>query len=197
MNKSNLFILLALLAMACQNKKTETAVETPPAPVTEPVAATPSAPEVDIWASELGAKLKSDFKDNPANQAEIDQNTILTHAVKNNMDVKRTPTGLYYVLEKEGNGKFPKRENNVAIHYRGYFLDGREFDSSYKRNSPSELKVGEYVPGFAEGIMLLKPGSKVKLLIPSGLGYGPMGHPAGIPGNTVLGFDVELLKIIK
>ncbi|MDZ4708020.1 MAG: FKBP-type peptidyl-prolyl cis-trans isomerase [Saprospiraceae bacterium] len=198
MNKSNLCILLTLLVLACQNKKTETTMETTPAPApVDTVAAAPTAPTVDIWASELGAKLKAEYIANPANQAETDQNTILEHAVKNNMDVKRTPSGLYFTMEKEGSGKSPKKENNVAIHYRGYFLDGREFDSSYKRNSPSELKVGQYVPGFAEGILLLKPGSKVKLLIPSGLGYGPMGHPAGIPGNTVLGFDVELLKIIK
>lgn len=197
MNKSILFLLLTVLAMSCQNKKAEPTVETTPTPAAEPVAAAPAAPAVDIWASELGAKLKADYKANPANQAEIDQNIILEYAVKNNLDVKHTPSGLYYVMDKEGSGKSPKKENVVSLHYRGFFLDGAEFDSSHKRNAPTQLQVGQFVPGFAEGITMLKPGGKITLLIPSGLGYGPQGYPGAIPGNAVLKFELELLKIVS
>lgn len=204
MYKSNLFILLAVLVMSCQNKKADTTMETPPTPAeapappsAEPAPAAAAAPAVDIWASELGAKLKADYKANPANQAEIDRNIILEYAVKNNMDVKHTPSGLYYVVEKEGNGKAPIPSNTVSIHYRGFFLDGREFDSSHKRNAPTELMVGQFVPGFAEGLTMMKPGGKLNLLIPSGLGYGPQGYPGAIPGNAVLRFELELLKIVK
>jgi len=196
MYKSNLFMLLTVLVMACQNKKTTT-METPPTPQAETVAATADTATVDIWASELGAKLKADFKANPANQAEIDQNIILEYAIKNNLDVKHTPSGLYYIFEQEGTGKSPKKENIVSIHYRGYFLDGREFDSSFKRNAPTELMVGRFVPGFAEGLTMMKPGGKLKLLIPSGLGYGAQGYPGAIPGNIVLRFELELLKIVN
>ncbi len=201
MNKSILFLLLTTLAMACQSKKTDLPADAPVAE-TAPAAATETAPaettvSSEIWNSELGTRLKADYKDNPANQAETDQNIILEYAAKNNLDVKRTPSGLYYIMEKEGTGKSPKSENVVSVNYRGYFLDGREFDSSYKRNAPIELPANQFVPGWTEALTMMKPGGKMKVLVPSHLAYGPVGYPGAIPGNAVLGFDMELLKVVK
>lgn len=201
MNKSILFVLLTTLAMACQGKKTDMPADAPVAE-TAPAAATETAPaettvSSEIWNSELGTRLKADYKDNPANQAETDQNIILEYAAKNNLDVKRTPSGLYYIMEKEGTGKSPKSENVVSVNYRGYFLDGREFDSSYKRNAPIELPANQFVPGWTEALTMMKPGGKMKVLVPSHLAYGPVGYPGAIPGNAVLGFDMELLKVVK
>lgn len=201
MNKPIFFLLLIVLAIACQSKKTDTPTE---APVTEaaPAAATETAPaetavSPEIWNSELGARLKADYKENPANQAETDQNIILEYAAQNNLDVKRTPSGLYYIMEKEGKGKSPKSENVVSVNYRGYFLDGREFDSSYKRNAPIQLPANQFVPGWTEALTMMKPGGKMKVLVPSHLAYGPAGYPGAIPGNAVLGFDMELLKVVQ
>jgi FKBP-type peptidyl-prolyl cis-trans isomerase len=202
MNKSILFLLLMVLAMACQSKKTDAPAEEAQVTEASPAAATETAPAAvalspEIWNSELGARLKADYKENPANQAETDQNLILEYAVQNNLDVKRTPSGLYYIMEKEGVGKSPKSENVVSVNYRGYFLDGNEFDSSYKRNAPIQLPANQFVPGWTEALTMMKPGGKMKVLVPSHLAYGPVGYPGAIPGNAVLGFDMELLKVVQ
>lgn len=108
-----------------------------------------------------------------------------------------TPSGLRYIIEKEGEGETPKTGQTVVVHYTGMFLDGKKFDSSYDRNQPIEIPigVGRVIKGWDEGIMLLKKGSKAKLIIPYQLGYGEQGFPGVIPPKSYLIFDVELLDI--
>lgn len=109
---------------------------------------------------------------------------------------KSTPSGLHYIIEKEGTGAMPVKGSKVSVHYAGFLTDGQKFDSSYDRNQPIEfqLGIGQVIPGWDEGIMLLKVGTKAKLIIPSTLGYGT--RQAGpIPPNSTLLFDVELLEI--
>ncbi|MCX7728779.1 MAG: peptidylprolyl isomerase [Bacteroidia bacterium] len=108
-----------------------------------------------------------------------------------------TSSGLRYIIEKEGTGDTPKAGQTVVVHYTGTFLGGKKFDSSYDRNQPLELPigVGRVIKGWDEGIMLLKKGSKAKLIVPYQLGYGEMGYPGVIPPKSWLIFDVELLDI--
>ncbi|GAB4450408.1 MAG: peptidylprolyl isomerase [Bacteroidia bacterium] len=125
---------------------------------------------------------------------EEELNKILNEKYGN---AQTTPSGLRYIIEREGTGETPKAGQTVVVHYTGTFLDGKKFDSSYDRNQPLELPigVGRVIKGWDEGIMLLKKGSKAKLIIPYQLAYGEQGYPGVIPPKSWLVFDVELLDI--
>ena len=107
----------------------------------------------------------------------------------------QTESGLFYHLEKEGEGEQPQKGNTVKVHYKGELLDGTVFDSSFKRNQPIEfsLGVGQVIPGWDEGIALLTKGAKATLIIPSDLAYGAAGAGGVIPPNATLKFEVELV----
>lgn len=115
---------------------------------------------------------------------------------KSNPNVKTTESGLQYVVEKEGAGKTPTDTDEVKVHYTGTLIDGTKFDSSVDRGQPAEFPVGGVIRGWTEALKLMKEGSKYRLTIPSDLAYGPMGRP-GIPPNSVLLFDVELIEVKK
>lgn len=108
--------------------------------------------------------------------------------------VKVTPSGLQYVVVKEGTGKTPTAKDTVTAHYAGTLIDGTKFDSSYDRNQPADFPVTGVIAGWTEALQMMKVGSKYKLVIPPELAYGPSGRP-GIPPNSVLVFEVELLGI--
>ncbi|MBC86933.1 MAG: hypothetical protein CL677_07110 [Bdellovibrionaceae bacterium] len=110
--------------------------------------------------------------------------------------VKTTESGLQYVVVKEGEGASPKASDTVKVHYKGTLIDGKEFDSSYKRNEPAEFPVGGVIKGWTEALQIMKVGAKYNLTIPSDLAYGEVGRP-GIPPNSVLNFEVELLEIVN
>lgn len=112
----------------------------------------------------------------------------------NKLKAQKTASNLYYIVEKEGDGTHPQITDNVTVHYKGYFLDGSVFDSSYERGQPATFPLNRVVAGWQEGIPLFQRGGGGKLLIPSNLGYGST-PPPGIPANSVLIFDVEVLKI--
>lgn len=115
---------------------------------------------------------------------------------KANPSVKTTASGLQYTVEKEGSGKSPSDTDEVKVHYTGTLIDGTKFDSSVDRGQPAEFPVNGVIKGWTEALKLMKEGSKYKLTIPSDLAYGPMARP-GIPPNSVLLFDVELLEVKK
>lgn len=115
-------------------------------------------------------------------------------ANKTKEGVKTTESGLQYKVLTEGKGAKPSTEDTVKVHYKGTLIDGKEFDSSYKRNKPAEFPVRAVIPGWTEALQLMSVGSKYQLFIPSKLAYGERGNPS-IPGNSVLLFDVELLEI--
>lgn len=106
---------------------------------------------------------------------------------------KKTESGLYYIIEKEGAGNNPQATSTVKVHYEGKFTDGKIFDSSIQRGQPIEFPLNQVIPGWTEGLQLLKPGGKAKLIIPPHLGYGENGYPGAIPPNSWLIFDVELI----
>jgi FKBP-type peptidyl-prolyl cis-trans isomerase len=111
---------------------------------------------------------------------------------KNNSVVFTLPDGLQYIVITNGNGTLPASNDVVTVNYRGTLLDGTEFDSSYKRGQPQQFPVGNVIHGWTEALQQMKVGSKWKLFIPAQLAYGEQGRP-GIPPNSVLIFDVELL----
>jgi FKBP-type peptidyl-prolyl cis-trans isomerase FklB len=108
--------------------------------------------------------------------------------------VKTLPSGLEYKVITEGKGKSPKDTDTVTVHYKGTLIDGTEFDSSYKRNEPATFPVNGVIKGWTEALQLMKEGSKWQLFIPANLAYGDAGRP-GIPPNSVLIFEVDLLKV--
>jgi peptidyl-prolyl cis-trans isomerase A (cyclophilin A) len=108
---------------------------------------------------------------------------------------KTTPSGLRYIIEKEGEGDAPNATSSVTVHYTGYLLNGNKFDSSVDRGQPATFGLNQVIPGWTEGLQLLKPGGKAKLIIPANLGYGANGYPPVIPPNSWLVFDVELIKV--
>lgn len=110
--------------------------------------------------------------------------------------VKETPSGLQYVVEKEGEGKQPTATDEVTVHYTGRLLDGTVFDSSVSRGEPATFPLKAVIPGWTEGLQLMKEGGKTVFYIPSDLAYGEMGTPGGPIGpNSDLIFEVELIKV--
>jgi FKBP-type peptidyl-prolyl cis-trans isomerase FkpA len=106
-----------------------------------------------------------------------------------------SPSGLVYRSLKDGTGASPAASDTVKVHYRGTFLDGREFDSSYKRGEPIEFPLSGVIKCWTEGVQRMKVGGKAKLTCPAGIAYGERGAGGVIPANTTLQFEVELLGI--
>ncbi len=105
------------------------------------------------------------------------------------------PSGLQYIVLKEGTGETPKATDKVTVNYRGTLIDGREFDSSYKRGEPAVFPVNKVIPGWTEALQLMRVGSKWKVFIPSNLAYGERTAGQMITPNSTLIFEVELLSI--
>ncbi|QJC55433.1 FKBP-type 22 kDa peptidyl-prolyl cis-trans isomerase [Polaromonas vacuolata] len=106
-----------------------------------------------------------------------------------------TNSGLVFRSLKDGTGASPKATDTVKVHYRGSFPDGREFDSSYKRNEPTEFPLNRVIPCWTEGVQLMKIGGKAKLTCPSSIAYGKRGAGGTIPPDATLVFEIELLAI--
>jgi FKBP-type peptidyl-prolyl cis-trans isomerase FkpA len=107
---------------------------------------------------------------------------------------QKKASGLIYTSKVEGTGPSPKAEDTVKVHYRGTLVTGEEFDSSYKRNEPTEFPLNRVIKCWTEGVQLMKVGGKAELICPSDIAYGDRGTP-GIPPSSTLIFEVELLEI--
>ena len=103
-------------------------------------------------------------------------------------------SGLQFLVLEEGEGERPEADDTVVVHYEGRLIDGTVFDASRQRGRPAEFGLRQVIPGWTEGLQLMRVGSKYRLFVPSDLGYGQEGAP-GIPSNSTLIFDVELLEI--
>ncbi len=107
------------------------------------------------------------------------------------------PSGLQYKVLKEGTGETPKATDKVKVNYKGTLIDGKEFDSSYKRGQAAEFEVNKVIAGWTEALQIMKVGSKWELFIPSNLAYGDRGAGPMIGPNSTLIFEVELVSIEK
>lgn len=132
-----------------------------------------------------------------------------SHAMKNEVEVPRFPgapvsgnwqetaSGLKYYELREGTGDTPLPTSKVKVHYSGWTLDGKQFDSSVQRGTPAEFPLNGVIKGWTEGVGSMKVGGKRKLVIPYALAYGEGGRPPAIPQRATLVFDVELLEIVQ
>ena len=106
------------------------------------------------------------------------------------------PSGLQYQVLKEGHGKSPKATDQVKCHYEGTLINGKIFDSSYRRNEPATFPLNGVIAGWTEGLQLMKEGAKYRFFIPFNLAYGTRGAGQDIPPYAALIFDVELIEVI-
>lgn len=122
--------------------------------------------------------------------------TAFLEANKEKEGVKVLESGLQYKVITEGTGDTPTVDDKVQTHYRGTLIDGTEFDSSYKRNKPSEFPVKGVIKGWTEALQLMKEGAKWELFVPADLAYGERPRP-NIPPNSTLIFEIELIEVIE
>ncbi len=143
--------------------------------------------EVKVKAA-AQAKMEQDAKDNG------EKGAAFAAKFAKESGVKKTASGLLYKVEKEGTGAAPTDTDTVVVNYVGTLTDGKEFDNSYKRGEPLTFQLNGVIPGWTEGLKHVKKGGKIELVIPPSLAYGQNGV-AGIPPNSTLVFQVELLDI--
>ncbi len=157
---------------------------------------TPNMSEEQMIAAINSVNAKIKLKRSQAGSKKMAENAKILEEISKKEGVIKTPSGLMYEVLKKGDGKKPTIKNKVKVHYRGFLLNGEEFDSSLKRDKPFEFNVsGGVIKGWLEAIKLMSVGSKYKLTIPPELAYGSRGAGAAIPPNAILQFEVELLEI--
>ncbi|MBZ2279329.1 FKBP-type peptidyl-prolyl cis-trans isomerase, partial [Buchnera aphidicola] len=110
--------------------------------------------------------------------------------------VKKTASGLLYRIEKKGDGEILKDNTKIIAHYKGKFVNGVEFDNSYNRGIPISISLQNVIEGWKEGLRYIRKGGKITLVIPPYLAYGEQGVN-GIPGNSTIIFEIELLDTIN
>lgn len=126
-------------------------------------------------------------------QAEIDDEIIRTYLSNNDLEATKHSSGLYYKITKEGSGYHPTLGYTVRVIYKGWLTDGTVFDEV---TSPLDISLSSVITGWQIGVPMLKPGGKGIFYIPSGLAYGDS-SPGGIPANSVLIFNIELVDFYK
>lgn len=146
-----------------------------------------SAPATASAAAPAPAAVENDAAD--AGKAFLAEN-------RNKEGVQTTASGLQYTVNKEGSGKQPTAADVVSVHYEGRLIDGTVFDASRKHgDQPVTFPLGGVIPGWTEGVQLMKEGAHYTFFIPAELAYGENGVPGAIPPNSTLIFDVELIKV--
>lgn len=149
---------------------------------------------LDLFRKDLMAKMEAKAKSAGDNNTKAGEAFLAANGKK--PDVKTTPSGLQYRVVKSGKGtKSPKATDTVKVHYHGTLIDGTVFDSSVERGEPISFPLNGVIPGWTEGVQLMKEGDKFQFTIPSKLAYGEQGAGGKIGPNSTLIFDVELLAI--
>ena len=132
------------------------------------------------------------LKDSVKNLAEGEE-FLSDNAKKEGVQV--LPSGLQYRVVREGSGVSPSATDTVSVNYRGTHINGAEFDSSFKRNKPAIFRVDRVIAGWTEALQLMKEGARWELYIPAKLAYGERGAGSGIPPNSTLIFEVDLISV--
>lgn len=183
---------VVLCCFACaspQQHEANEAVETPTS-------------EVSVTEDDLITRLSVDLIAEPKTQLEREKNIIINYAIDNLMDVQATNTGLYYEILEAGEGEHIEWGDYIRAHYKGYFMDGKVFDSTYKRERPMKFYVGNMIDGWNEGLEKIAPKGKIRLLVPSALAYAEKGLATAkgdtlVPAHSTLIFDIEVLEKVK
>jgi len=144
-------------------------------------------------AERVQTKAKADREKQAADATEKGKAFLAENAKKEG--VTTTASGLQYEVLTPGEGESPTADDMVTVNYRGTLIDGTEFDSSYSRGEPVTFPLGGVIPGWTEGVQLMKPGAKFKFVIPPELAYGERGAGASIGPNETLIFEVELISV--
>lgn len=147
------------------------------------------------FSEDLQKKQKDAAEAKAANNKKAGEDFLAANKTKEG--VKTTESGLQYIVVKEGTGANPVATDKVKVHYKGTLLDGKVFDSSYDRKEPAVFGLNQVIPGWTEGIQLMKVGSTYKFWIPADLAYGERQAGQEIGPNSTLCFEVELLDIEK
>jgi len=160
----------------------------------------PAPPKVALSQDALIQKLSSALSSDSGRVA-AEQNIIVNYAIDQLLDLEVTRTGLFYQIKTPGVGPRLKWADYVKVHYKGSFLDGRVFDSSYKRGEPIQFYIGNMITAWNEGLQLLSPGAEARFIAPSHLAYGEKGFLIGqgdtlVPPHTILVFDLEVLELL-
>jgi FKBP-type peptidyl-prolyl cis-trans isomerase FklB len=153
-----------------------------------------------LTEQEMGQTVQKFREARAAKQQEVAQNNGKRgeeYLAKNKAKegVKTLDSGVQYRVVKEGDGAMPKDTDTVTVHYRGTLIDGKEFDSSYKRNEPVSFQVKGVIPGWQQVLPLMKKGAKWEVAIPPGSAYGERGAGPNIGPNETLLFEIELIDI--
>ena len=153
--------------------------------------------EVDTALKQLQAEVQKqqDADMAKAGEANMKEGEEFLAANKTKDGVVTLPSGLQYKIVTVGTGAKPTPSDTVVCNYRGTFINGTEFDSSYKRGQPASFPVGGVIKGWTEALQLMPVGSKWQLFVPPDLAYGPRGACGAIGPNQTLIFDVELVSI--
>ncbi|HZD96443.1 MAG TPA: FKBP-type peptidyl-prolyl cis-trans isomerase [Candidatus Sulfotelmatobacter sp.] len=138
---------------------------------------------------------KQEAKAKEAGESNKKEGDAFLAANKAKPGVITLPSGLQYKVIKEGTGAKPTASDSVVCNYRGTLINGKEFDSSYKRGEPATFPVGGVIKGWTEALQLMPVGSKWELYIPPDLAYGPRGAGSDIGPNATLVFEIELISI--
>lgn len=170
--------VIAILSSGCVNK--------------QPNASELPASAVAPTEADLGDLYKY-YHSDPQTLDQKDENELIEYAADRNIEAIRTQSGVYIQEHLKGDGEQVKWGDPIAVDYKGYFLDGEQFDSSYDRGEPIKFRVGSMVAAWNEALPYLTRGSKATLLVPSHMGYGPKGFPGFIGPNRNIIFDVHVL----
>ena len=150
----------------------------------------------------MRAKKQAEYKERmeekkKQGEANIEKGKKFLEENKAKEGVVTLKSGLQYKILKKGTGASPKATDTVKCQYRGTTIDGKEFDSSYKRDEPAKFALNRVIKGWTEGLQLMKEGGKWQFFVPAALGYGERGAGQNIGPNEVLIFEIELIGIEK
>jgi FKBP-type peptidyl-prolyl cis-trans isomerase len=157
--------------------------------------------QVKLISVKTQAEMKKEMEQKSAGQRQTDDKILQDYFTQNKITPAKTASGLYYVMSKEGAGETAKPGQTVTVNYTGKLLDGTPFDSNvdpqfqHVEPFPFMLGQGQVIPGWDEGVALMKKGGKATFYIPSTLAYGPEGREPKIPANAILVFEVEVTDI--